>query len=251
MTLLTPFAAGIYIYEYPIHFAGCHFMSKMTIVQLSTRELMIHSPSEITDELKAEIGELGKVKYIVAPGNYHHLHIPSCQRAFPLAQTMICPRIETKRKDLKYDGILKDSEPLDQDLEQVLIEGNRIINEVAFLHKPSKTLIVVDSIEYIGDNSAGVHANWVLRFWWKYLMGMWNVAKPAPEYQMGWKDRTAARASMERILQWDFDKVIMSHGENFVTDAPVRVRQAWKSILGPVSEDSKDLTPRQKVTPCC
>jgi glyoxylase-like metal-dependent hydrolase (beta-lactamase superfamily II) len=27
------------------------------------------------------------------------------------------------------------------------------------------------------------------------------------------RDRAAARASLERILAWDFDRIVMSHGE--------------------------------------
>jgi hypothetical protein len=61
---------------------------------------------------------------------------------------------------------------------------------------------------------------------------MWNVPKPAPEYQMGWKDKTLAKKSMDQIMQWDFNQVIISHGENITKDAKNVVRGAWKSILG-------------------
>ena len=105
-----------------------------------------------------------------------------------------------------------------------------MINEVAFLHKPTKTLILVDSIELIGDETPGT--NWVLCFWWKYLVRMWNVPKPAPEYQMGWKDKLQAKQCMERILQWDFESVIISHGDNFTEDAKSVVHGAWKGIIG-------------------
>lgn len=216
MTLLT-FAPNIYIKEYPIRYAGCTFSSCMTIAKLSNGRLWIHSPCEITPQLKAEIEALGPVGVIIAPGNYHHLHVKSCQDAFPSAQTVICPGVEKKQPTLKYDAILQETKPEESyaaDLEQVLIQGNRVINEVAFLHKESKTLILTDSIELIGDSTPGT--NLVLRFWWKYLLRMWNVPKPAPEYQMGWNDKVLAKKSMEQIMQWDFQQVIISHGENIV-----------------------------------
>lgn len=232
-SLLT-FAPNIYIKEYPIRYAGCHFFSRMTIVKLTNGKLWIHSPCEITPQLKTEIESLGQeVSIIVAPGNYHHLHVKSCQDAFPEAMTYICPGVEKKQQTLKYDAILHETKPEDsyaEDFEQVLIQGNRVINEVAFLHEPSKTLILVDSIELIGDRTHGT--TWILRFWWKYLLRMWNVPKPAPEYQMGWKDKTLAKKSMDEIMQWDFNQVIISHGENITKDAKNVVRSAWKSILG-------------------
>ena len=141
--------------------------------------------------------------------------------------------MEVKQPKLKYDAILQESKPEDAyaaDFDQVLLQGNKVINEVAFLHKPTKTLILVDSIELIGDETQCT--NWVLRFWWKYLLRMWNVPKPAPEYQMGWKDKLQAKQCMERILQWDFESVIISHGDNFTKDAKSVVHGAWKGIIG-------------------
>ena len=229
---LLKFAPNIYIKEYPIKYAGCHFSSRMTIVKLSTGQLWLHSHCEITPKLKSEIEALGQVGVIIAPGNYHHLHVSSYQDAFPSAQTFVCPGVEKKQPTLKFDRILDSCKPQEvykEDFEQMLIQGNRVINEVAFLHKESKTLIVTDSIELIGDSTPGT--NWVLRFWWKYLLRMWNVPKPAPEYQMGWNDKALAKKSMEKISQWDFEKVIISHGENITEDAKNVVHRAWKDIL--------------------
>ena len=104
------------------------------------------------------------------------------------------------------------------DLDQVLIRGSRFIQEVAFLHRPSRTLILVDLIENYGDNST--KANWVLQFWWKYVFRMWNRPKPAPEYQLGWNDKAAAKESLERILAWDFDRIIISHGDLIENGCP-------------------------------
>ena len=49
---------------------------------------------------------------------------------------------------------------------------------------------------------------------------------------MGWKDKLQAKQCMERILQWDFESVIISHGDNFTEDAKSVVHGAWKGIIG-------------------
>lgn len=162
---------------------------------------------------------------IICMSLHVRMHSPLLKRSFAL--------VWRKQPTLKFDAILHESKPEDSyaaDFEQVLIQGNRVINEVAFLHKESKTLILTDSIELIGDSTPGT--NWVLRCWWKYLLRMWNVPKPAPEYQMGWNDKVLAKKSMEKIMQWDFQKVIISHGENISEDAKNVVYSAWKGILG-------------------
>jgi hypothetical protein len=60
---------------------------------------------------------------------------------------------------------------------------------------------------------------------------MWNNPKPAPEYQWGWRDKAAARASLRAILQWVFERVILAHGDLMETDARQRVEHAWKVPL--------------------
>jgi hypothetical protein len=114
-------------------------------------------------------------------------------------------------------------------LDQVLVRGNKYIWEVAFLHRPSKTLLLVDLIENFTDQTPNV--NWLLKLWWKTVFHMWDNPKPAPEYQMGWKDKEAARKSLRRILDWDFDKIILAHGDLIETDAKERALDAWKKPL--------------------
>lgn len=63
-------------------------------------------------------------------------------------------------------------------LDQVLVRGNKFIWEVAFFHKPSKTLLVVDLIENFTDQTPNV--NWLLKLWWKVVFHMWDNPKPAP-----------------------------------------------------------------------
>ncbi|MBU2678039.1 MAG: DUF4336 domain-containing protein [Gammaproteobacteria bacterium] len=229
---LSEFVPGqVWLQEYPIHFAGCDFDGRMAVIRVSATELMIHSPCEIDSATRDAISALGDVAYIVAPGSYHHIHIPSAQAAFPEADSYICPGIERKRPDLDFDWFLGDRPPTAWAgvLDQVLVRGNKFIWEVVFFHKPSKTLLVVDLIENFTDQTPNV--NWLLKLWWKVVFHMWDNPKPAPEYQMGWKDKTAARESLQRILEWDFDKIVLSHGDLIETNAKSMAQEAWEKPL--------------------
>ncbi len=146
----------------------------MTVIRLKAGRLLIHSPCEIDSQTKAEIADLGPTAFIVAPGTYHYLHVISCQKAFPDAKTFLCPGIERKRPKIPFDGILDgNTQPeWDAELDQVLVEGSRFIWEVAFLHRASRTLILVDLIENIGDSTPGTNS--VSRFFWKVVFRMWN-----------------------------------------------------------------------------
>ena len=236
MSLVEYVPDQIWLQNYPIHFAGCDFDARMTVVRISEKELLIHSPCEIDADTKSAISALGDVAYIVAPGTYHHLYVPSAQAAFPEAETYICPGIERKRPELDFDWILGDRAPdaWADTFEQVLVRGNKLIWEVVFLHKPSKTLLVTDLIENFTDSTPNV--NWVLMLWWKVVFRMWNHPKPAPEYQMGWKDKSAARKSLEKILEWDFDRIIIAHGDLIESNAREMAMKAWEKPLSAPEE---------------
>jgi hypothetical protein len=46
------------------------------------------------------------------------------------------------------------------------------------------------------------------------------------------RDRAAAAASARRILAWDFERVVMAHGEIVDRDARARMTEALRWMLG-------------------
>ena len=170
---LTPYVADqIWLCAYPIRLAGMRFEARMAVVRLASGQLMLHSPCDITATIAEEISALGPVTHIVAPGNFHHMYAATAQAAFPRAKTWICPGIESRHPGLKYDGLLGDVAPADWvgEIDQVLVQGTRIMREVAMFHRASRTLILVDLIENFTD--ATPHIGWPLKFWFKYVLRM-------------------------------------------------------------------------------
>jgi hypothetical protein len=230
--LLTSYVAGqIWLCPYPVRLAWTRFEARMTVIRLASGQVMLHSPCDITAALAGEIAALGPVAHIVVPGNFHHLHATSAQAAFPAAKTWICPAIEKKRPDLKYAGILGDVAPADWmgEIDQALVRGTRIMREVAMYHRASHTLILVDLIENFTDRTPNTGGT--LKFWFKYVLRMWNHPRPAPEYRMGWSDRLAAADSLRRILAWDFRRIVLSHGDLIDHDAHEVAAEAWSTVL--------------------
>ena len=205
----------------------------MTVIRLASGQLMLHSPCKITAVIAEEISALGPVAHIVAPGNFHHLYAATAQAAFPRAKTWICPGIESRNPGLKYDGELGDVAPADwvDEIDQVLVRGTGIMREVAMFHRASRTLILVDLIENFTD--ATPNTGGALKLWFKYVFRMWDNPRPAPEYRMGWSDRKAAATSLRRILAWDFQRIVLSHGDLIDRNAGEVAAKAWSRILKP------------------
>ena len=168
------------------------------------------------------------------------MYLASAQRAFPKAKTWICPGVESKCPGLRYDGLLGDLAPFDWlfEIDQVLVRGTRIMREIAMFHRASRTLILVDLIENFTDSTP--HTGGALRFLFKYWRCvMWNNPRPAPEYRMGWSDRQAAASSLRRILAWEFERIVLSHGDLIESNAHAVAATAWAGILSSNREQKR------------
>ncbi len=207
------------------------FGARMTVIRLASGQLVLHSPCRITTSISKEISALGQVAHIVAPGNFHHLYTATAQAAFPGAKTWICPGVEKRSPSLKYDGALGDVARAEWagEIDQVLAQGTRIMREVAMFHRASRTLILVDLIENFTDATA--YTGVAVKLLFKYVLRMWNHPRPAPEYRIGWSDRQAAARSLRRILAWDFQRIILSHGDLIDHNAREAAAAAWSGIL--------------------
>ena len=216
--------------DYCVRLGGARVNARMTVIKLRSGEILIHSPCAFDASLAAEVAMLGQVAAIIAPGNFHWLHVRSCQQAFPDAATYVCPGVENRAKGLTFEFVLGDVAPLlwADELSQVALQGTRVMREVAFFHRASRTLILVDLVENFTPVTPGT--NLFSRIVFRAL-GMWNRPGPAPEYRLAWGDKAQVRERMERILAWDFDRVILSHGDIITRDARQVVAQAWRKIL--------------------
>ena len=51
---------------------------------------------------------------------------------------------------------------------------------------------------------------------------------PTSAFRLAVRDKPAARASVERILDWDFDRLIVGHGDIVETGGEEAFRRAWE-----------------------
>lgn len=207
---------------------GCAIRTRMTVLRLD-RGLCVHSPVVIDDATREEIGKLGEVVALVAPSNCHHLYFTNAQQAFPRARTFGTADVQRKRKDLRFDEIIGEAPPScwSGQMDQVFV-GNRIMREVDFLHRASRTLVAVDLVENFSRRTPGT--NGLLRAMMTVL-GMWGRPRPAPELRLFTRDRATARQAIERILAWDFDRAVIAHGDLLNRLPHNAIREAWQWVL--------------------
>jgi hypothetical protein len=181
----------------------------MTVIRLADGALFLHSPVQLDGALRAALDALGVVRWVVAPSKVHHFFVGDYLIAYPDARAYGAPGLPDKRKDLRFEAVLSDEAPeaWRAEIDQHLFRGNPSMSEVVFFHRPSRTLLLTDLAFNVAlDKTAGARV-----FYW--LVGAAGRFGPHRLVRTMIRDRTAARASVERILEWDFDRVIVTHGD--------------------------------------
>jgi hypothetical protein len=221
---IKPIAPELWLVETPLRFRGIEVGRRMTVVRLASGSLLIHSPAPLTAELREALAQLGEVRFVVPASSMHgHLFMEEYQAAYPAAELFSAPGLDRKRKDLAFSGLLGSApDPAwSHDLDQAAVLGHRFVTEIAFLHRPSGTLIVGDLCFRIGE-SAPRPMRAVAK-----ATGAYDQARPTPMFRLGLRNRIAARRSIDRVLSWDFDRIILGHGEPIDTGGPSALRDAY------------------------
>jgi hypothetical protein len=217
----------LWVAEVPLRYLGLSVGARMTVVRLPSGGLFVHSPVRLDPALKGEIDALGKVAALVAPNRYHHLFAGDWITAYPEAQAHCAPGLEQKRKDLAFAGVLSDDAPAlwSDVIGQHAWRGAPMVSEVVFLHRPTRTLILTDTLHNLGEETKGL-----TRLVFRVIGGHGRLDSTWAD-KMVTRDRRAARASLEQILAWDFDRIVMSHGAICEAHAKDELRRAYRWLL--------------------
>lgn len=221
--MLKPVDENLWIYEEAASRLGFEFGARMTIVRLQDESLLLHSPLAISPELKNEIDALGEVRFVVSPFRFHFLHLGDCFRVYPGAQFYAPPGMNTaKFPEVRFAGFLRETEAQWQnDLDQTIVRGNALDNEVVFFHRASRTLICAD----LCFNLPSSRPPWT-RFIARVL-GVYRRFSPSLEFKLFTRNRTLVRQSIDRILAWDFERIIISHGDIIESGGKETLRAAF------------------------
>ena len=99
---LEPLDTGLWHATHAFKANGLPITTRMTVVRLPGRKLLIHSPIPMPpgSALLRQVQDLGSVAFIVAPNNMHHLFLAPCAAAFPGAVVYGPRGLAHKRPDL-------------------------------------------------------------------------------------------------------------------------------------------------------
>lgn len=206
---------------------GIHAHRQLVVVRLPGEKLWIHSPDHVSPELRDAFAGLGRVTHVMAPSLWHDECLETFQAAYPEALLHGTMGMAGSHPKLRISRALSDVPHPDWagELDQHLVRGMPRMNEVVFLHRRSRTLILADLAMNVGP--PGSFSDWVVFS----LAGAWGRFTPTRFCRRLMTDRKAVRASIEHILRWDFDRILVGHGRPIETSGKAALREAF-AFLG-------------------
>ncbi len=236
LDVLKPVAENLWIVDSgPQEAMGLSLPVRMTVIRLGSGDVWLHSPTRYNAELRREIETLGSIRHLVAPNIAHWTHLKEWQSGCPAAKTSAAPNLrqrpQVQKAGLRLDRDLKDAPPEDWggEIEQIVVPGGAGFREVAFLHRPTRTLILTDLIQNLEPEKLPLGTRLFAR-----LTGVAAPNGTAPAYLrfVVRLRRKEAKEAVTRIAAWNPERVIFSHGRWFERDGTENLKRAFAWLLG-------------------
>jgi hypothetical protein len=225
----------IWVAEQPLRYLGLGVGTRMTVVRLANRELAVISPIQASDAIMSQLSQLGAVKHIIAPNLYHYLFAANFKSLYSQAIFWAAPGLEVKKPELPIDQIIRgDINDPWSGIEYVFFEGFRTLglkgfeslNECVFFHAASRTLILTDTAFHF-DESFPMLTQLATR-----MLGGYKSLSPSLLERVATTEKEKVRKSVERVLGWDFERVIMAHGSIIEQNGKEKFKQGYEQFLG-------------------
>ena len=187
---------------------GLQLGARMTVVRLQNDELILISPLHFSQSARQKLSELGEVKFLIAPNKFHHLDLPTYAHEYPQAQIYDAPYLRAASKT-----------PWRVELDQTIFRGNALEEEIVFFHRASRTLILTDLCFNVRRHD-----------WLSRLFGLGDFG-PSRLFRLMTRKKNVAHASVRRILEWDFNRVIVAHGDVVESEGKARFRESFAWLL--------------------
>lgn len=199
---------AVQFFESTIKFpGGNHMPLRATLVKLSSGHSILISPVKFDEKQLQEL-QKSPPTCIVAPNNFHHMYIDQAAAQFPKALLMGAPGLQQKRADVKWTSTLEEATwPYQNELQMVFVGGAPKYNECVFYHKPTRTLITTD-LFFNFKNLSNSFGNLIYK-----IMGSFNKPAVSRLLKLLTKDKVQLQKDLKRVIDLDFDRLVMAHGE--------------------------------------
>jgi hypothetical protein len=202
------------------------FERKMTVFRLGSGELAVHSAIAMDEAGMAALEAIGRLAWILVPNTLHGSDASWYSDRYPSARVLVPAeaRATLFEKLRRIDGSLDEDWPelFHGEVAVVPLRGTRIA-EVAFVHGPSRTLVLTDAVFNYRERDLPGLSRLFMRANRAY--GRFGPSRIFTTFVIS--DRSAFSDSIDALLEHEFDRVIMSHGRVLATGGKAAIRDAF------------------------
>ncbi len=203
---------NVWILKYPLKLLGLDAGRTVTLIRLRSGQLVIHSTAPFADEDVAKIRGLGPPGWMLDATLFHDSFAAEGKQAFPDAKYLTPPGF-APRSGISSEPLWPAPSEWNGELDVLPLAGTRVGEHFVY-HRLSRTLIVCDCLFNFGRR----HSLWQ-RFVVRWLMGLKDGIGMSMFFRLMIRDRAAFKKSIASTLEWEFERIVVGHGEIIATDA--------------------------------
>lgn len=222
-------APGLFRFERRLRFPpGIVLPTAMTAVRQDDGALVLLAPLALDAPTRRQLAALGPVATVVAPNSFHYLFAAEYAAAFPAGRTYLAPglpaRVPTCPPGIELGDAVRPA--WDATLDHLVFGPVDGLAEVVFLHRPTATLVLTDLAMNLTAFTRPLD-----RWLWR-ASGIPPRFGPSRTARLTFlRDRRLAAERLAAILRWEFDRIVVTHGEPIERDGRRAFTDAFRAFL--------------------
>ena len=213
----TAIGDAIWVKHFPFKVLGSPLGKTTTVMRLPDGDLVIHSAAPMGAEDVTAIRALGTPRWLMEGSRMHDTFASTLRKAFPEATYLLPPRFPLTAEALAPAERLRAAalpEAWAGEIEIERVKGIPAVEEHVVWHRPSRTLILSDLVFNLA-----LSADEKVPFFLRWVSGIKVFPATSRLVKLATKDRGAVAKSVERLLSWEIDRVVVGHGEIMADNA--------------------------------
>ena len=199
-------AENLWTLRFPQSLLGTEIGRTVSVIRLQSGELVIHSTAPFSAADVSAIEAVGQPAWLIEATLFHDTFANAGREAFSDIPYLVPDGFPA----IKGGTVSLRTPPPDWsgELEVLPLEGMPKVREHVLLHRPTRTLIVADLVFNFGPSATP----WT-RYFFRWGGGICQFPGMSRLFRFSIRDRTAFAASVRQLMNLDFDRLIVGHGD--------------------------------------